>query len=65
MSNTDDDFLDWTKESRLRRNPFAKKLRDYGEHKGAFALKIIDSRKQEYKRIKMKKENVDAYEEDG
>lgn len=37
-----------------KRNMIAKSLRDTGDHKGAFSIKIIDSRKQEYKRRKMR-----------
>lgn len=37
-----------------RRNQMAKHLRDHGETKGAFALKVIDSRKEEYKRVKLR-----------
>ena len=35
-----------------KRNIIAKQLRDTGEHKGAYAMKVLDPRKQEYKRIK-------------
>jgi len=44
-----------------KRNFLAKELRDTGEHKGAYAIKIIDPRKQEYKRIK--KVNIDYDDE--
>ena len=42
----------------------AKVLRDPGDHKGAFALKVIDPKKQEYKRKKMKVGEAYANEED-
>ena len=35
-----------------RKNYHAKALRDQGDHKGAFALKVHDPRKGEYKRVK-------------
>ena len=48
-----------------RRNLQAKKLRDHGEHKGAFSLRVIDPRKEQYKRVRIKKEYVHDDEEDG
>ena len=42
-----------------KHNLIAKTLRDSGEHKGAFAMKIIDSRKQEYKRQKLRVEMIE------
>ena len=42
----------------------AKKLRDFGEHKGAFSLRVHDSRKEDYKRTKIKKEYIYDDEED-
>lgn len=42
-----------------KRNMMAKHLRDTGEHKGAFALKVIDSRKGEYKRKRLRVTEVD------
>jgi len=47
-----------------KKNMIAKVLRDPGDMKGAFALKVIDSRKQEYKRIKMKVTSYEQTEED-
>lgn len=35
-----------------KRNFIAKSLHDPNEHRGAFKLKVLDPRKQEYKRIK-------------
>lgn len=46
-----------------KRNYVAKIIKDFGEHKGAFSMKV-EASKQEYKRIKIKKEYIDAYEED-
>lgn len=46
---------------RRKRNIMAKVLRDPGEHRGAFALKVIDSRKTKYKREKI---NVRQIEEE-
>lgn len=37
-----------------KRNKYAKSLRDQGDLKGAFSLKVIDSRKEEYKRKKLR-----------
>lgn len=44
-----------------KRNLMAKALRDQGERKGAFGIRILDPKK-EYKREKMKAKN--AYETD-
>lgn len=43
-----------------KRNLMAKALRDQGEHKGAFKMKVIDSRKQLYKREKVRVYDVDT-----
>lgn len=37
-----------------KRNIMARILRDQGDHKGAFHIKIRDARKGEYKRIGVK-----------
>lgn len=51
-----------------KRNFMAKAVNDYGEHKGAFALRILPPKKQEYKRIKsnniLKKGYYDEYDEE-
>lgn len=54
-----------TKRSQTRkRNLMARTIKDYGEHKGAFSLKVIDPRKGEYKRKKIRTGDVYANEED-
>lgn len=51
------------KRSRSRKkNYIAKALRDQGDHKGAFALKTIDPRKGEYKRVKIRLDYMDEEE---
>lgn len=53
------DFETREKRSRSRKkNIMAKALRDRGDLKGAFALKVIDSRKSEYKRERIKVNEV-------
>lgn len=42
-----------------KKNYIAKALKDQGDHKGAFALKVIDPRKQEYKRTRMRVNELD------
>jgi len=59
MADTDSKF----KHSR-RRNLVAKHLRDQGDLKGAFSLKIIDSRKEEYKRKKMRVSEIENEDEE-
>jgi hypothetical protein len=44
-----------------KRNLIARSLRDQGDHKGAFHMKIRNPKKGEYKRMKV---NVNDYEED-
>lgn len=56
-----------TKERRSRtrrRNIMAKMLRDTGEHKGSYAMKIIDERKGIYKREKVRINNIVDEEDD-
>lgn len=48
---------------RRKQNYYAKILRDPGEHKGAFALRVINSKKQEYKREKLNPRNVQVEDE--
>lgn len=43
-----------------KRNLAAKALRDQGELKGAFKMKVIDSRKQEYKRVKLRVHDIEG-----
>lgn len=59
MADTDTKF----KHSR-RRNIMAKHLRDQGDLKGAFSLKIIDSRKEEYKRKHMRVSDIEDEEDE-
>lgn len=44
-----------------KKNIMAKQLFDPSEHRGAYAMKVMDPRKQEYKRTKMR---VTDYRED-
>lgn len=45
-----------------RRNQLAQMLRDQGDHKGAFSLKVVNHKKQEYKRVKLNPRDI--YEEE-
>lgn len=49
--------------SHRKRNIVAKMLRDGGDHKGAFSLKVINPKKQEYKRVKMRITEIENEEE--
>lgn len=49
---------------KYRRNMVAKALRDNGELKGAFSMKVIDGRKQEYKRKRIDIKNIEGFEDD-
>lgn len=53
----------YNRSTNRKRNMMAKALRDTGDHRGAFSMKIIDSRKEEYKRKKVRVTEV--YDEDG
>lgn len=46
-----------------KRNLIAKSLRDTGERKGAFALKVQNPKKGEYKREKLKVNRINELEE--
>lgn len=41
-----------------KKNKYHQLLRDSGDFKGAFSLKVIDGRKSEYKRQKMRTNDV-------
>ena len=45
-----------------KKNYIAKSLRDQGDHKGAFSLKIISPKKEEYKRKKFRLDKFDDEE---
>ena len=45
-----------------KKNYIAKALRDTGDHKGAFSLKVRDPRKGEYKRERVRLDYVDEEE---
>jgi len=47
-----------------KRNMIAKTLRDTGEKRGAFALKVINPKKTEYKREKLNPRNVIGEEDE-
>lgn len=47
-----------------RRNLAVRELKDPGDHKGAYHMKIHDDRKGEYRRIKMKVTDYDNEESD-
>mgnify|MGYP003554618756 FL=1 len=47
-----------------RRNYIAKDLRDRGERKGAFALKVVPAKKPEYKRVKLRPSDINIAEEE-
>jgi len=47
-----------------RRNYIAKELRDQGERKGAFALRIVNPKKTEYKRKKLRINEVDNLDDE-
>lgn len=42
-----------------QKNLMAKALRDPSEHRGAFAMKVVDSRKQQYKRKRMRTTDIE------
>lgn len=43
-----------------KRNIMAKTLKDSGDHKGAFSLKIVDARKGTYKRKKLRTTDIES-----
>ena len=48
-----------------KRNIISKMLRDQGDHKGAFSLKIINPKKGEYKREKININKLESDDEEG
>jgi hypothetical protein len=58
-----DDF-EKTKKDFKKRNRYAAMLKDQGDFKGAFSLKVVDSRKQDYKRSKMRTNEIYEEEQD-
>lgn len=48
---------------RRKKNIYARILKDSGDFKGAFSLRILDPRKDEYKRKKVNARNFEEYEE--
>jgi hypothetical protein len=47
-----------------RRNIISKSLRDQGDHKGAFTLKIVNPKKGVYKREKINPRNIERIEDE-
>lgn len=47
-----------------KRNFYAKLLRDTGDNKGAFAIKVVDSKKTDYKREKINIRDIEEDEEE-
>jgi hypothetical protein len=58
-----DDF-EKTKKDFKKRNRYAAMLKDQGDFKGAFSLKVVDNRKQDYKRSKMRTNEIYEEEQD-
>lgn len=50
--------------SRRKKNIMAKHLHDPGDHRGAFALKIVNPKKGTYKREKLRVTEIDRFIED-
>lgn len=49
---------------RRKRNVIAKVLRDPGEKRGAFSLRVINPKRQEYKRVKLSVNNIEETDEE-
>lgn len=61
MTSPEDKYL---RDKKRSRNMVAKALRDQGDHKGAFSVKIISPKKSKYKRKKVDVKNVEQYIEE-
>lgn len=60
MTSPEDKYL---RDKKRNRNLAARALRT-GDNKGAFALKVVSSKKKKYKRKKVNVNNVDRYIEE-
>lgn len=54
---------DRERHSQRRKNKYAKLLRDQGDFKGAFSLKVINPKKGEYKRERITVKDINTEDE--